>query len=82
MVHISTGWCLGHPSEKYESIGMMKDIPNLTGKMRKMATIHHQPDISTMANSSPEVEALTWELTPDVRGMMQQFHTVPGRKRL
>ena len=27
-----TGWWLGHPSEKYESIGMI--IPNLNGKIK------------------------------------------------
>ena len=33
-----TGWWLGHPSEKYEFVNWDDDIPNINGKMPKMAT--------------------------------------------
>ena len=38
-----TAWWLGHPSEKYEFVNWDDDIPNVSGKMPKMATSHHQP---------------------------------------
>ena len=34
----STGWWLSHPSEKYEFVSWDDDIPNIYGKMQKMAT--------------------------------------------
>ena len=40
---IQTGWWLGHPSQKYEFVNWDDDIPNINGKMPKMATSHHQP---------------------------------------
>ena len=33
-----TGWWLGHPSEKYDFVNWDDEIPNISGKMPKMAT--------------------------------------------
>ena len=35
---IIPGWWLSHPSEKYESVNWDDDIPNISGKIRLMAT--------------------------------------------
>ena len=43
ILRYSTGWWLGHPSEKYEFVNWDDEIPNINGKMRKMATSYHQP---------------------------------------
>ena len=32
------GWWLGHPSEKYEFVNWDDEIPNISGKIPKMAT--------------------------------------------
>ena len=37
-----SGWWLGHPSEKYEFVNWDDDIPNINGKIKFMATSHHQ----------------------------------------
>ena len=41
-----TGWWLGHPSEKYEFVNWDDEIPNISGKIQKMATSYHQPAMS------------------------------------
>ena len=39
-----SGWWFSHPSEKYELVNWDDDIdPILMGKIKFMATIHHQP---------------------------------------
>ena len=37
-------WFFRHPSEKYEFVIWDDEIPNINGKIQKMATSYHQPD--------------------------------------
>ena len=43
----------GHPSEKYDFVNWDDDIPNINGKIKFMATSHHQPDGYTIIIPGP-----------------------------
>jgi len=49
--HISTGWWLTYPSEKYEFVSWDDDIPN-TWKI-KIHVPNHQPDNNNKTKPSP-----------------------------
>ena len=50
-LHINSGWWLVYPSEKWwsSSIGMIIEIPNINGKMRKKWQPNHQPELHCRA---------------------------------